>query len=149
MAGKLIGVISDTHGLLRPEAAAALQGCDLLVHAGDIGAEEILSSLTQIAPLVSVRGNNDMQSWARSLPATADVEVLGMRILLLHDVSELSVDPQQEGIHVVVHGHSHRPRSFKLPVTLGFLQIDDGRVQGRTIELLNATSTLQNIPRPH
>jgi len=108
-AGKLVGVISDTHGLLRPEAVAALRGSDLLLHAGDIGAEEILSALGEIAPVVSVRGNNDVQAWARPLPETADVEILGMRIHLLHDLSQLSLKPEREGIQIVVFGHSHIP----------------------------------------
>src|SRR5690349_21254746 len=143
MPAKLIGVISDTHGLLRPEAIAALRGSDLLLHAGDIGAEDILRRLSEIAPVVSVRGNNDTQPWARALPETADVDILGMRIHLLHHLAELLVDPEREGIRVVVCGHSHTPRNetrnkvlyfnpgsagprrFRLPVTLGFLQVEN------------------------
>jgi putative phosphoesterase len=153
MAAKVIGVISDTHGLLRPEAVAALRGSDLLLHAGDIGAEEILRALGEIAPVVSVRGNNDRQSWARPLPETADVELLGIRIHVLHDLSQLSLEPEREGVRVVVCGHSHKPcnelrngvlyfnpgsagpRRFKLPVALGFLQLENGSVRGRILEL--------------
>jgi len=152
-AGKLVGVISDTHGLLRPEAVAVLRGSDLLLHAGDIGAEEILSALGEIAPVVSVRGNNDVQAWARPVPETADVEILGMRIHLLHDLSQLSLKPEREGIQIVVFGHSHKPcnelrngvlyfnpgsagpRRFKLPVALGLLQIENGNVRGRIVEI--------------
>ena len=157
MATKLIGVISDTHGLLRPEAVAALRGCDLLLHAGDIGADEVLRTLGEIAPVVSVRGNNDTQPWARALPETADVEVLSTRIHLLHDLSALSLDPQRKGIRVVVCGHSHRPgnelrngvlyfnpgsagpRRFKLPVTLGILELQGGCVSGRIVELAHSS----------
>jgi len=153
VAAKLIGVISDTHGLLRPEAVAALRGADLLLHAGDIGKEEILRTLGEIAPVVSVRGNNDTQPWARPLPETADVEMLGVRIHLLHDLSQLSLEPERAGIRVVVCGHSHKPRNevhngvlyfnpgsagprrFRLPVALGFLQLENANVQGRIVEL--------------
>jgi len=156
MTAKRIGVISDTHGLLRPEAVAALRGSDLLLHAGDIGAEEILRALEEIAPLISVRGNNDTQAWARPLPETADVEILGTRIHLLHDLSQLSFKPEREGIRIVVCGHSHKPcnelrngvlyfnpgsagpRRFTLPVALGFLQLESGSVHGRIVELAHA-----------
>jgi uncharacterized protein len=153
VAAKRVGVISDTHGLLRPEAIAALRGTDLLLHAGDIGAEEVLRALEEIAPVVSVRGNNDTQAWARPLPETADIEILGTRIHLLHDLSQLSFEPEREGIRIVVFGHSHKPcnelrngvlyfnpgsagpRRFKLPVALGYLQVENGSAHGRIVEL--------------
>jgi len=153
MTASLIGVISDTHGLLRSEALAALRDCDLLLHAGDIGGEHVLQALGELAPTVSVRGNNDTQSWARTLPQVADVEVLGVRIHLLHDLAKLSLHPERESLHVVVCGHSHRPRieerngvlyfnpgsagprRFKLPVAIGFLEITRSGVRGRIVDL--------------
>lgn len=154
MTASLIGVISDTHGLLRREALAALRGCDLLLHAGDIGGEHVLQALREIAPTVSVRGNNDTQSWARTLPQVADVEVLGVRIHLLHDLAKLALHPERESVRVVVFGHSHRPRveerngvlyfnpgsagprRFKLPVAIGFLEIARSGVRGRIVDLV-------------
>jgi len=156
MAASLIGVISDTHGLLRSEALAALRGCELLLHAGDIGGEHVLQALGELAPTVSVRGNNDTQSWSRTLPEVADVEVLGVRIHLLHDLTQLSLHPERESVRVVVCGHSHRPRveerngvlyfnpgsagprRFRLPVTIGFLEIANSGVSGRIVDLMPA-----------
>jgi uncharacterized protein len=105
----VIGVISDTHGLVRPEALAALAGSTLIVHAGDIGSADVLERLRVLAPVVAVRGNNDTEPWARSVPDVQNVEVGGFRVYVLHDVKTLALDPVAAGIHVVIAGHSHRP----------------------------------------
>lgn len=102
-----IGVISDTHGLLRPEAMAALQGCDAILHAGDIGSADVLVELATIAPTTAVRGNNDKGDWADSLAETEWIDIDGVLIHLLHDIADLDVDPQAAGIRVIVSGHSH------------------------------------------
>ena len=137
----LVGVISDTHGLLRPEAIAALSGSDLIVHAGDIGRREVIERLRDLAPTYAVRGNIDIQPWARKLPVTAVVRAGRHRLLVLHDISQLAVDPVCAGYGAVVFGHSHRasaksrdgvlllnpgsagPRRFGLPVTIARLQV--------------------------
>jgi putative phosphoesterase len=111
MTERLLGVISDTHGLLRPEALAALAGCELIVHAGDIGAPEVLARLRQLAPVVAVRGNNDREAWARALPVSEVVEIDGLGLYILHDVNELDLDPRTAGFRAVIAGHSHRPRT--------------------------------------
>lgn len=108
--GVRVGLVSDTHGLLRPEALAALAGSDAIVHAGDIGSGDVLEALAQIAPLHAVRGNNDGDAWASSLPETLTVDIGGRRLYVLHDVSDLRIDPRSMNIDVVVSGHSHRPR---------------------------------------
>ena len=105
-----MGVISDTHGLLRPEALAALEGVDAIVHAGDIGSAGILDALRRIAPVVAVRGNNDRDAWAASLPELAKTEIGGTRIWVVHDVNDLGKDPALAGVAVVISGHSHSPR---------------------------------------
>jgi uncharacterized protein len=148
-----IGVISDTHGLLRPEAVAALRGSDLIVHAGDIGSPAILDELSAMAPLTAVRGNNDRDPWARSLPETTELAVGGIRIYLLHDVQRLPLDPRAAGYDVVVAGHSHRPskqrrdgvlyfnpgsagpRRFQLPIALGRLWVSRGAVRADIVRL--------------
>lgn len=148
-----IGVISDTHGLLRPEALAALQGCDAILHAGDIGSADILAQLASIAPTTAVRGNNDKGPWAATLPEREWIDIDGVLIHLLHDIADLDVDPAAAGIHVIVTGHSHQPRieqragilhlnpgsagprRFKLPVTVAVLEIEQGRASARVIEL--------------
>jgi putative phosphoesterase len=148
-----IGVISDTHGLLRPQALAALAGSELIVHAGDIGTPAVLEGLRAIAPVVAVRGNNDHGAWARSLPASDVVEVAGRRLYVLHDVGDLDLDPGVAGIHAVIAGHSHRPaisrkdgvlflnpgsagpRRFTLPIALARLDVRAGSVAARIIEL--------------
>lgn len=140
----IVGLISDTHGLLRPEAVRALAGSDLIIHAGDVGGPEILDALRAVAPVVAVRGNVDTGAWAAALPATAVAEVGGTLIYVLHDVNELDLDPAAAGFGVVVSGHSHKPargerggvlfvnpgsagrRRFKLPVTVA--RLDLGRV---------------------
>jgi putative phosphoesterase len=148
-----IGLISDTHGLLRPQAIAALQGSDAILHAGDIGDPAILDRLAEIAPVTAVRGNNDMAPWAMPIPETTDLRIGGIAIHLLHDLALLAIDPAQRGIQVVVTGHSHRPlsrrddgvlyinpgsagpRRFTLPISLGKLQIRNGAVTDELIEL--------------
>jgi putative phosphoesterase len=148
-----IGLISDTHGLLRPEALAALSGCAHILHAGDIGRPEILDALRELAPLSVVRGNNDEAlDWARELPERLELELGGVGICLTHQASQV---PAQlaELIHVVVTGHSHQPlieeragrlwinpgsagpRRFKLPISLGLLHIENGTPRAELIEL--------------
>ena len=138
---KLIGLISDTHGLLRPEAVAALRGSELIVHAGDVGNPEILESLRELAPVVAVRGNVDTSAWARQLPETAVAEVGDVRLYVLHDVHALDLNPAAAGFGAVISGHSHKfgqseragvlyinpgsagPRRFSLPVTVAWLDV--------------------------
>ncbi|MEZ0474042.1 metallophosphoesterase family protein [Luteimonas sp. B3_2_R+30] len=149
-----IGLISDTHGLLRPEARAFLRGCDHIVHAGDIGRPEILAELGELAPLTAIRGNIDTAAWAAAVPETRRVELAGLRLLVLHDRKQLDRDPAADGIDVVVSGHSHKPlieerdgvlyvnpgsagpRRFKLPVTAAELVVSDGAVTPRIVDLL-------------
>lgn len=148
-----IGVISDTHGLLRPEALAFLQGSDRIVHGGDIGDPRILDVLAAIAPLTVVRGNNDGAAWADGVPETALLEVGGLRLLAIHDLALLRIDPVADGIQVVVSGHSHRPlaeqrgpvlylnpgsagpRRFKLPISVAELRIEGGTITPRLVSL--------------
>lgn len=148
-----IGLIADTHGLLRPAALAALAGVDLLIHAGDIGQPAILSDLAAIAPLVAVRGNIDTAPWAQALPETAYVQVGGVGIFVLHDRHTLAIDPAACGIRVVVSGHAHQPgiedrdgvlwvnpgsagpRRFRLPVSLARLTIQGGEVVVQLVPL--------------
>jgi uncharacterized protein len=136
-----LGVISDTHGLLRPEARRALHGVQLIIHAGDVGAPEILTQLKLIAPVFAVRGNVDTQSWAQELPLSAVVETSGFRFYVIHNLQDLDLDPQAAGFDAVISGHTHQaeqrldagvlylnpgsagPRRFQLPVTLAFLEI--------------------------
>ncbi len=148
-----IGVISDTHGLLRPEAREALRGSDLILHAGDICGFEIVEELREIAPVTAVRGNNDHDPWGSRLPETVTIEVGGVRIHMLHDLHRLAIDPAAEGVDVVVAGHSHQPlrerragilhfnpgsagpRRFRLPVSVGRLAVRGGRVSARVVVL--------------
>lgn len=147
------GVISDTHGLMRPEAIAALRGSDLILHAGDIGRIDVLLALRQIAPVVAVRGNVDKGAWAASLPDREVIRVDGRSICLLHNLKELNLNAATAGIDAVVSGHSHQPkmrieekvlflnpgsagpRRFKLPVSIGRLLLSDGELRGELIEL--------------
>ncbi len=148
-----LGVISDTHGLLRPEVVEALRGSRRILHAGDIGAPEILEALAKIAPVTAVRGNVDTASWARALPQTEVIEAGGVSIYILHDLGQLDLKPEAAGFRVVVYGHSHRPkieeksgvlyfnpgsagpRRFKLPVSIGRLKIKAGKVEAELVEL--------------
>src|SRR3984957_9617290 len=105
----MIGLISDTHGLLRPEALCALEGSELILHAGDVGNPEILEALKMIAPVFAVRGNVDTQPWARALPETEVVETEAVTIYILHNLHALDLDPSVAGFHIVLSGHSHKP----------------------------------------
>jgi len=148
-----LGVISDTHGLLRPEAVEALRGSRRILHAGDIGGPEILEALANIAPVTAVRGNVDTASWARTLPETEVIEAGGVSIYTLHDRGQLDLKPEAAGFRVVVYGHSHQPkieekngvlyfnpgsagpRRFRLPVSVGRLTIIAGKVDAEWVEL--------------
>lgn len=139
-----IGLISDTHGLLRPQALAALQGVAQIVHAGDIGNAAILAQLQTIAPVLAIRGNNDTGAWAAAIPDTLTVTISDVTLHVLHDVKQLAIDVAAEHIQVVVSGHSHKPavtrkdgtlfvnpgsagpRRFSLPVSVALLEITDG-----------------------
>lgn len=151
--GGCVGLISDTHGVLRPEAVEALRGCDVLIHAGDVGDPEVLEQLRALAPTFAVRGNVDRGAWAMELPVTEVVEVHGRSIYVLHDLSELDLDPLAAGFAAVVSGHSHQPsiqsrngvyyinpgsagpRRFKLPVTLALIRMTDGDLRPEIVEL--------------
>ena len=150
----LIGVISDTHGLLRAEAMNALRGSDHILHAGDVGAPEILEQLAAIAPVTAVRGNVDKDAWAKRLPKTEVFEAGGISVYLLHDIAELDLKPKAAGFAAVISGHSHvpkremrdgvlyfnpgsaGPRRFKLPVSVGKLIVQDRNVRGEILTLL-------------
>lgn len=149
-----IGVISDTHGLLRPQAIQALRGSEHIVHAGDVGAREILEELEAIAPVTAIRGNIDNQACGR-LPETELVELGGVSIYVLHDLARLDLSPEAAGVKVVIFGHSHvpkqetrhgvlyfnpgsaGPRRFKLPITVGKLLIAGGEVSGEIVKILD------------
>ena len=148
-----IGVISDTHGLLRPEALAFLRGSDYIVHAGDIGDAAVLGELSALAPVTAVRGNNDKGAWAETIAETAVLEVGAVSIYVLHDLAQLDPDPAAAGYQVVVSGHSHKPsmerrggvlylnpgsagpRRFKLPIAVAELKVTGGAAEGRLVEL--------------
>jgi putative phosphoesterase len=148
-----IGVISDTHGLLRPEAVELLRGSEHILHAGDIGAPEIIPELRKIAPVTAIRGNVDTQAWARSFAETEVVELGEIDIYILHDVNALNLNPKAAGFAAVISGHSHQPkremkdgvlyfnpgsagpRRFKLPISVGRLEIVDGKVSGEILEI--------------
>ncbi|HTQ52872.1 MAG TPA: metallophosphoesterase family protein [Bryobacteraceae bacterium] len=128
----LVGLISDTHGLLRPEALAALAGAELIVHAGDVGKPEILDALRAIAPVVAVRGNVDLGAWAKKLPKTAVAQAGDALVYVLHDLDELDLDPAAAGFAAVVSGHSHQPRSYR---RAGVLYINPGSAGPRRFRL--------------
>lgn len=148
-----IGLISDTHNLLRPEALDALRGVEHIVHAGDIGSEAILEGLSALAPVTAVRGNNDKGPWARALPETEVLTLGGIHAFVLHDLGELDLDPEAAGFAVVISGHSHKPRveqkgpvlfinpgsagprRFRLPVSVGYLEVRGHTVRGEIREL--------------
>jgi len=152
-AGGFVGVISDTHGLVRPEALAALEGAELIVHAGDIGNLEVVEALRGIAPVAAVRGNNDRGGWAEEFPEYEVVGFGGAFVYVLHDLKELDVSPAAAGFRVVVSGHSHRPlaeerrgvlylnpgsagpRRFKLPVTVARLRLSGDDASAEIIDL--------------
>jgi putative phosphoesterase len=158
-----IGLISDTHGLLRPEAVKALEGCGLIIHAGDVGNPEILEHLRAIAPVVAVRGNIDKGEWASRLPLTAVVEAGPARIYVLHDIHQLDLDPAAAGFRMVVSGHLHKalreerggvlyvnpgsagPRRFRLPVTLARLDL---RRAPWEVAFIDLAERVADQPRP-
>jgi putative phosphoesterase len=149
----IIGVISDTHGLLRPEAVAALRSSDRIIHAGDIGDPAILDELAAIAPVTAVRGNIDTETWATKIPATEVLEIGGISIYVLHDLQQLDLKPEAAGFAAVVSGHSHQPlqetgngvlyfnpgsagpRRFRLPISVGRLIIRNGKLSGEITTL--------------
>jgi len=153
MTAKLVGVISDTHGLLRPEAVAALQGSDYIIHAGDVGDPAILKRLKEIAPVTAVRGNVDRGSWAKEILETNVLEIDGLSIYVLHDLNQLDLNPEAAGFSAVVSGHSHMPKQatkngvlyfnpgsagpkrFKLPVSVGRIRIQDGKLHGEILQI--------------
>lgn len=140
-----VGLISDTHALLRPEALRALAGSDLIIHAGDVGKPEILDALKAVARVVAVRGNVDTGAWAAGLPATAVAQAGATLIYVLHDLNELDLDPAAAGFHVVVSGHSHKPaRSEKA----GVLYLNPGAAGPRRFTLPVTVARLDLEPTP-
>lgn len=151
---KIIGLISDTHGLLRPEAIAALVDSDIIIHAGDIGKEGIIEELEKIAPVFAIRGNVDKAAWASKYPPTEVVEFEGKFLYILHDLNELDLDPQAAGFQVVISGHSHKPkifsknevlyinpgsagkRRFSLPITVALLRLENEDFSHEIIEIV-------------
>jgi putative phosphoesterase len=147
-----VGVISDTHGLLRPDALEALRGSDHIIHAGDIGSAEILAELEKIAPVHAIRGNVDVEPWAEKLPSTVTVELEGLKVFVIHNRAELKKAPP--GVAAVIFGHSHQPvienrgemlyfnpgsagpRRFKLPITVGRIRFDQGKIHPELVPLL-------------
>jgi len=152
-SSKQVGVISDTHGLIRDEALEALRGSDLIVHAGDIGSPAVLEALRRIAPTYAVRGNNDRDPWGLTLPLTEVVAVGARHLYLLHEIADLDVDPAAAGFAAVIYGHSHKPlvewregvlylnpgsagpRRFRLPIALARLRLSERGLEPELIEL--------------
>jgi len=148
-----IGVISDTHGLLRPEALAALKDSELIIHAGDIGKLELLATLNRVAPVVAIRGNNDRDAWAKGIPDVLKLQVNGIKLQVIHNVHEFAADPRAGGIDAVISGHSHKPgvskrdeilyvnpgsagpRRFKLPIAVGMIYLTGKKLRATIIEL--------------
>jgi uncharacterized protein len=148
-----VGVLSDTHGVLRPEARAFLVGCDYIIHGGDIGSPEILEDLASLAPLIAVKGNNDKAPWAQRLPETDLVRLGGAFVYVIHDLAQLDIEPVGAEVQAVISGHSHKPaiferdgvcylnpgscgpRRFSLPISIGELRITGSSVKARTVEL--------------
>jgi hypothetical protein len=149
----VVGVISDTHGLLREEAIAVLRGCELIIHAGDIGSAQILNELRSLAPVKAVRGNIDTEPWARTLPEFDVVEIGELSIYVLHDLKQLDLKPDAAGFAAVISGHSHKPsiesksgvlylnpgsagpRRFRLPITLARMKIATRTISAEVIDL--------------
>lgn len=149
-----IGLISDTHGLMRPEALAALKGSEAIIHAGDIGKLAVIDALATLAPVLAIRGNNDRNSWAKQLPDLLDLRINGVRICVIHDMNEMDF-ASLAGFQAVVSGHSHKPglatkdgvlfinpgsagpRRFKLPIALARIRLDRGKVRARIINLFD------------
>ena len=148
-----VGLISDTHGLVRPEALAALAGSDHIIHAGDIGAPQVLDALRELAPVTVVRGNNDREAWARGIAETETLRLEGALVHVIHDLAELAIDPRAAGVRAVVAGHSHKPcarvedevlyvnpgsagpRRFSLPISIGHLYVEGVRVRAELVTL--------------
>ena len=163
---RLIGIISDTHGLVRPEIAEAFSGVDLILHAGDIGTTEVIEELRSIAPIMAVRGNNDKGTWANAIPETEVVQIGSVRIYMLHDLKGIDLNPAARGFQVVISGHSHRPsietrdavlflnpgsagpRRFKLPISVARLTVDGSAVNGEIIDLSQAWGNRPSVKRP-
>lgn len=149
----LIGILSDTHGLVRPEVESALAGCSRILHAGDVGDERVLARLARIAPVTAVRGNTDYGAWSSHLPVTEWVEIDGICFYLLHELNRLDLDPAAADIHVVVSGHTHQPdlfqkdgvtylnpgsaghRRFDYPISVALIDIANGRFSTRIVEI--------------
>ena len=149
-----VGVISDTHGLLRPQALAVLKGSDYIIHAGDVGSPEIIGQLAEIAPVTAVRGNVDMEAWARKLPESNVLEVRGVSLYVLHDLAQLDLNAAAAGFAAVISGHSHKPghelrdgvlylnpgsagpRRFKLPVTVARLHVAGSKLEPEIVHLV-------------
>jgi uncharacterized protein len=149
-----VGLISDTHGLLRKEALQALAGSELIIHAGDVGRPEVLSALGKVAPVIAVRGNVDSGAFSEALPRSAVAEAGGLRIYVLHTIADLDFEPLKRGFGAVVFGHSHKPartdkdhllflnpgsagpQRFRLPVTIARLRIEQGHAEVRFVDLL-------------
>lgn len=166
-ARAVVGIISDTHGLLRPEALAALAGCHRILHAGDVGKADVIEGLRGVAPTEAVRGNVDLGTWADAFPETLTLAVRGLRIHLLHDLQALEVDPMKGNIDLIISGHSHRPairetagviylnpgsagpRRFSLPVTLARLTNDSNGTRVDLIDVFTKAvlQTLTRAPR--
>jgi hypothetical protein len=151
--GICVGVISDTHGLIRPEVIAALQACDLIIHAGDVGEPEVAESLRKLAPTFAVRGNTDKGAWAEALPLQEVVEVGPHLFYVVHELAQLDLDPAAAGLKAVIFGHSHRPsfesrkgvlylnpgsagpRRFNLPVAVGRVHVSEGNLRPEIVNL--------------
>lgn len=152
-----VGLVSDTHGLLRPQVSAFLRGCNHIIHGGDIGSENVLQELSAIAPVTAVRGNNDQGAWAAVLPETELVRFGEVFVYVIHDLVQLDIEPHAAGVGVVVSGHSHQPRiqerngvlyvnpgsagprRFKLPIAVAELNVATGSVTSRIVELSSRT----------
>jgi len=148
-----VGLVSDTHGLLRPEARTFLLGCDYIIHGGDVGDAKILDELAVMAPLIAVKGNNDKEPWAARLRETELIRVGNIFVYVIHDLAELDIDPKAAGVRAVVSGHSHKPvieerdgimyvnpgscgpRRFKLPISVGEIIVSGGAVNARIVDL--------------
>ena len=149
-----VGVISDTHGLLRPQAIEALSGSDFIIHAGDIGSIEVIDQLTKIAPVTAIRGNVDKAPWADSIADEEVLEIDGLNIYIIHNIYDLNFDPLASGFEVVVSGHSHKPnvesrdgvlyvnpgsagpRRFSLPIAIATLEVNEGNAHAKIVELV-------------
>jgi uncharacterized protein len=154
-----IGVISDTHGLLRPEAIAALRGSDHIIHAGDVGDPAILERLRELAPITAVRGNVDVEAWARKIPETNVLAIQGVTIYVLHDLQALDLKPESAGFRAVIYGHSHMPRRefkqgvlyfnpgsagprrFHLPISVGKVFVARTKLRAEILELVAGKPT--------